>query len=239
LAQSSGVNIVEQCAVRALDISGGQLQGVITEHGRVKCSQVVLAAGAWSALFLRRHDIELPADETFALRRRQDGGYTLAVSDRNEHFIGRDSFRHFRTYLPMIRKNFRSTPLRVGMPAGYPDSWRTARQWAPDEQTPFERCRVLHPEPSDRSVQLMRERFAQRFPQLGKPDILNAWAGMIDTMSSVLIATGMSGHGMGIGPGFGQVIARMLQGKQPGYDMTRFRLDRFSDGSTSVPGPHI
>ena len=274
LAQSAGVSVTEQCAVRALEIAGGQLQGVITEHGLVRCSQVVLAGGAWSSLLLRRHGIDLPqlsvrqsvartgpmpavldgnaADETFAIRRRQDGGYTLAVSDRNEHFIGRDSFRHLRAYIPMIRKNYRSTPLRLGMPSDYPDNWRTARHWAADEQSPFEKCRVLHPEASERSVHLMRERFAQRFPQLGQPPILNAWAGMIDTMPDVvpvvdrvpsvpalLVATGMSGHGMGIGPAFGQIIARLLNGQAPGYDMTRFRFGRFTDGSSSVPGPHV
>lgn len=274
LAQTEGVSITEQCAVRALDLSGGQMHGVLTEQGTVRCEQVVLAGGAWSSLFLQRHGVLLPqlsvrqsvaqtvpmrsviegnaADEKFSIRRRQDGGYTLAVSDRNEHFIGRDSVRHFRAYLPMIRRNFRSTPLRVGMPAGYPDNWKTPRQWSFDEASPFEKTRVLHPDPSTRSVQLMRQRFASRFPDLGEPVIRNAWAGMIDTMPDVvpvvdhvasvpglLVATGMSGHGMGIGPAFGLVIARLLKGQAPGHDLSRFRFSRFSDGSAAVPGPHV
>jgi len=49
----------------------------------------------------------------------------------------------------------------------------------------------------------------------------------------------MSGHGFGIGPGFGKIIAAMVQNKPTGYDMTRFRFSRFSDGSKIEPGPSI
>ena len=70
----------------------------MTVHGRVACSCVVLAGGAWSSLFLRNHGVTLPqlsvresviattplpavtevaaADKNVAFRRRMDGGYT-------------------------------------------------------------------------------------------------------------------------------------------------------------------
>ncbi|MGB7299712.1 MAG: FAD-binding oxidoreductase [Burkholderiaceae bacterium] len=274
LAQAEGVRIVEDCAARALDSANGNVQAVLTERGRIRCSQVVIAAGAWSALFLRQHNIFIPqltvrqsvaqtaplpavlqgngVDESVAFRRRNDGGYTLAVGDSNEHFIGPDSFRHFKVFLPMIRENIRKTPLRLPVPAGYPDAWGTVRSWAADEESPFERMRVLNPSPNMKTVERMRQRFAARFPGLGVPTIRHAWAGMIDTMpdivpivdrvpglANVILATGMSGHGMGIGPGFGQVIARMLQAQDPGHDLSRFRFGRFSDGTKAVPGPHV
>ncbi|TIP07231.1 MAG: FAD-dependent oxidoreductase, partial [Mesorhizobium sp.] len=50
---------------------------------------------------------------------------------------------------------------------------------------------------------------------------------------------GMSGHGFGIGPGIGRVVADMIQGNQIGHDLTRFRLSRFSDGSAIRPGPAL
>jgi glycine/D-amino acid oxidase-like deaminating enzyme len=40
----------------------------------------------------------------------------------------------------------------------------------------------------------------------------------------------MCGHGFGIGPGFGRVVARMIAGEEPEYDLRRFRFSRFSDG---------
>jgi len=36
---------------------------------------------------------------------------------------------------------------------------------------------------------------------------------------------------VGIGPGFGEVVAHMGQGREPEYPLERFRFSRFSDGS--------
>ncbi|WP_375257925.1 NAD(P)/FAD-dependent oxidoreductase, partial [Citreimonas sp.] len=60
LAREAGVTIIEACAVRGLDLQAGRVAGVITEAGRIKASSVVLAGGAWSSLFLRRHAIDIP-----------------------------------------------------------------------------------------------------------------------------------------------------------------------------------
>ena len=53
------------------------------------------------------------------------------------------------------------------------------------------------------------------------------------------LATGFSGHGFGIGPGAGRVMARLVQGKPAEHDLTRFRFSRFSDGSPVIPGPSM
>jgi glycine/D-amino acid oxidase-like deaminating enzyme len=47
-----------------------------------------------------------------------------------------------------------------------------------------------------------------------------------------VIATGLSGHGFGIGPGLGRVVADLVRGRNPGHDLSRFRLSRFRDGSS-------
>ena len=74
---------------------------------------------------------------------------------------------------------------------------------------------------------------------------------MIDTMPDVVpvvdhsplrgltIATGMSGHGFGIGPGIGRIVADLVTGTRPGHDLSRFRLARFSDGTRIAPGPSL
>jgi glycine/D-amino acid oxidase-like deaminating enzyme len=53
------------------------------------------------------------------------------------------------------------------------------------------------------------------------------------------ISTGFSGHGFGIGPGAGKLMAKLIQGNEPDYDLSRFRLARFSDGSKLNLGPAI
>ena len=75
---------------------------------------------------------------------------------------------------------------------------------------------------------------------------------MIDTMPDIVpvvdscapipglvIGTGMSGHGFGIGPGIGRVLAALVMGDAPGHDLSRFRADRFSDGTPIRPGPAL
>ena len=271
LAQAGGVAIREDCAVRALDLAAGRVTGIVTEAGTVRAGQVIVAAGAWSSLFLRRHGIGIPqlavrdtvaqtvplpeffagtaADERLAIRRRRDGGYTLSLAEVETQFIGPDAFRHLRRYLPLLREKWRDMGFRPAAPRGFPDGWGTARHWAVDEESPFERCRVLDPAPGRGEVATMQARFAERFAALGRPGIRSAWAGMIDTMPDVvpvvdrvpgreglIVATGMSGHGFGIGPGFGAVLARMALGQAPGFDMARFRFGRFGDGSKVAPG---
>ncbi|MCP4818037.1 MAG: FAD-dependent oxidoreductase, partial [Shimia sp.] len=53
------------------------------------------------------------------------------------------------------------------------------------------------------------------------------------------ICTGMCGHGFGIGPAFGRVMADLVTGDDVGHDLSRFRLGRFSDGSQMELGPII
>ena len=273
-AVARGAVIVENCAVRGLDLAAGRIAGVITEAGRIACDQVVLAGGAWSALFARAHGVGFPqlsvratvaatepmaqmfagcaTDDDFAFRRRADGGYTLAPGAFHDFFIGPDAFRHMRAFLPVLKKDFRATKFHPGAPRGYPDAWGTPRRWSNDRPGPFEALRVLNPAPNMAFVRDFQDAFARAFPALGRPRIASAWAGMIDTMPDVVpvidraptipglvVATGMSGHGFGIGPGMGRVIADLVAGHPPGHDLRRFRLQRFADGSRIAPGPSL
>lgn len=266
LAQESGALIREDCAVRALDMTGGKVSGVITEDGTVACEQVVLAGGAWSSLFARRHGVNIPqlsvratvaqtaplpeffrgnaADEQLAIRRRADGGYTLALTDRHGFYAGPDSIRHLLPYIPVLSQTWQQVTPHGLAPKNYPDAWGTARSWSADQPSPFEGMRVLEPAANRNYLRLMGKRFEKRFPAFGRPTLLNNWAGMIDSMPDVvpivdriptleglIMATGMSGHGFGIGPGFGRIIARMLAGDEVEHDMNRFRFGRFTDGS--------
>ena len=59
------------------------------------------------------------------------------------------------------------------------------------------------------------------------------------TVGGFYIATGLSGHGFGIGPGIGRVMADMMQGRAPSHDLRRFRHARFTDGSPVELGPDL
>ncbi|MBB3655626.1 glycine/D-amino acid oxidase-like deaminating enzyme [Rhizobium sp. BK650] len=273
LAARLGVTIVENCAARTLDLSGGKVSGVWTEAGRIETSTVLVAGGAWSSLFLRNHGISIPqlavratvaatepmaeihsgavAGAEVAFRRRQDGGYTLAPGN-HRLYLGPDVFRHATRYLPALMAHPFGTRYSLAAPKGYPDSWSTPRNWTADAESPFERMRVLDPAPEKSSLDAIRCDFKRLFQQFESVRLKTAWAGMIDAMPDVVpivdraqaipglfIATGMSGHGFGIGPGIGRIVSDLIQGNAPGHDLNRFRLSRFTDGSPIRPGPAI
>lgn len=273
LAEREGATIIEDCAVRTIDVTDGRVTGVVTEKGAIRADRVLMAGGAWSSLFLRNAGISIPqlsvrataaatarlpdfwkgaaVDSNFAFRRRLDGGYTLAPGTGHDFWIGPDAIRAFRKYLPQLRRDFRSTNMLVDAPRDYPDGWRTPRRWRGNQQSPFERMRVLDPPPNMEFVERFHESFASVFPNVGPPAINRAWAGMIDTMpdqvpildespvKGMFIATGLAGHGFGIGPGVGRVMADLLRGLTAGHDLTRFRFSRFSDGSRIEMGPSL
>jgi glycine/D-amino acid oxidase-like deaminating enzyme len=58
-------------------------------------------------------------------------------------------------------------------------------------------------------------------------------------IDGLFISTGFSGHGFGIGPAAGKIMAGLIQNKSVEYDLNRFRLARFSDGSKLELGPAI
>jgi glycine/D-amino acid oxidase-like deaminating enzyme len=118
------------------------------------------------------------------------------------------------------------------------------RRWALDAQSPFERTRILDPQPRPHVVAAIRSIIAERFPPLAGIAVAEAWSGVVETTPDVVpvideaeslpgfyIATGLSGHGFGIGPGAGKAIAGMLTGTATGIDLSAFRLGRSFDGT--------
>lgn len=272
-AQREGAVIAEACAVRTLDVQAGKVAGVVTEKGRIKARQVVLCGGAWSTFFAANAGLSLPqlavrstvarteeaphaygpniSTPGLTMRRRADGGYTVTSGDLAEHFLSPNSFRWLGKYRKLLQKSAKDVKLIPMAPKGYPGSWGNARKWRADQESPFERQRVLNPEPSPVVVQRIRERLPQRFPELAGTRIAEAWAGMIDVtpdavpylgedhrMPGLYYATGLSGHGFGIGPAIGRVMADLVVGRTPGHDLARFRTSRFFDGSEIEPGPY-
>lgn len=270
-AADAGVTILEDCAVRTVEKTGGRVSGVVTERGALACERVLVAGGVWSSLFLRNAGVDLPqlavkatvartekapvlfeggaASSTFAFRRRQDGGYSVAPAQFHEHYVNAESFRYLRRFWPLLRESWRDTKLRfTGNPMATPvrSAWRAA------DVSPFEHVRVLDPKPDTSVIEQIRREMCAHLPALGDTGIAEAWSGMIDTTPDVVpvidetastpglfVATGFSGHGFGIGPGAGRVIADLMQGNPVGHDLGRFRLSRFTDGSAMDIGPAL
>ena len=110
---------------------------------------------------------------------------------------------------------------------------------------------MADPAPSARVLKQAAARLAEAVPFFRGAPIEGRWGGFIDVtpdtipiiggssrIDGLFFATGFSGHGFGLGPGAGRVLADLVQGRSPGHDLGRFRLNRFHDGSRIVPGPY-
>ena len=187
----------------------------------------------------------------FTVRRREDGGYTVSTGDVAEHYVCARSFKYFAKFLPLMKLSAKDLRIKAKPPAGYPGAWGAKSRWTGDEVTPFERMRVLNPPPSEEVRRRLIERLPRRAPWLHEAGIAEIWAGMIDVtpdavpyiceapaLEGLFIGTGMSGHGFGIGPGVGRILANLVLARPTGFDLSRFRFQRFTDGSPVVPGPY-
>ena len=199
-AQAHGAVVLENCAVRSVERSGGRVSGVITEKGRIDCSGVVLAGGAWSNLFCGNLGIDLPQlkvmnsvlrteplsglPETntwasqYAFRKRLDGGYTVADGDANDVEIVPNAFRYFTKFMPAMRSQWKA--LRLHLSGAFLNEWNTPRAWQPDAVTPFEKMRTLDPVPNHKATERALQNLIAAHPGFAGAKVAQHWAGMID-----------------------------------------------------------
>jgi glycine/D-amino acid oxidase-like deaminating enzyme len=267
-ARRHGATIMTGCAVRGIETEAGRVVAAVTEKGRVACDSVVLAGGAWSRLFCGNLGLFLPqlkvlgsvmrtapveggpecsaSGDGFGYRKRLDGGYTVSSLHSNVVDIVPDSFRLARIFLPVARQKRNDLQLRLGR--RFLEEWRTPRRWALDGPSPFERVRVLDPEPSRAMLDKAQANIAEHFPVFKNVAIAERWGGLIDVtpdavpvispvqaLPGFFVATGFSGHGFGIGPAAGRLMADLVTGDAPLVDPAPFRFERFTDGSNPLP----
>jgi glycine/D-amino acid oxidase-like deaminating enzyme len=260
-ARAHGVEIVEGLAVRAIATAAGAIAGVVTDIGEVRAATVVLAAGAASTYLARPLGIRLPqrlvrqtvvltepvervtraACWTGELFVRQDvrGSLRLAAAGRNQVVLDPRGLREAPRFVASYLAN--RSQLRVGLdPASLLRATvRPLVRRAGEEQSP-------RGDPAD--VAYCLDAVRRTFPRLAEVRLRRVWAGEIDATPDALpvldapgshpglvLATGMSGHGFGVSPVIGEIVARLVEGAEVGFDLKPFRLGRFSDGSRLEP----
>ena len=269
-ARRAGATILTRCAVRGVETTGGRIAGVVTEGGRIACGSVVLAGGVWSRLFCRPLGLRLPQLKVlssvmrteplaggpeasasgfgFGLRKRLDGGYTVASWSGNVADIVPDSLRFFGDFLPALRMRRHDVKLRLG--GRFFQELVQPGRWDLDHVSPFEAVRTLDPPAHQPILDQAREHVADAFPLFKDMRIAQSWGGMIDvtpdgipvisaiaSLPGFFIATGFTGHGFGIAPGAGRLMSELVMGGTPVVDPAPFRYSRFTDGTRPAPSP--
>ena len=174
-----------------------------------------------------------------SLTRRGDGGHTVAVSGAARVDVTAQQIRYWSKFLPMFFKRRKS--LAPGGLGGMRSGHEGLRRWRLDRETPMERMRILDPRPDMGQIRLTLARARALFPALAETPMTAAWAGYIDStpdgvpaigespVPGLVLAAGFSGHGFGIGPGAGRLIADIVTAQEPLVDPAPYlpsRLDR-------------
>jgi glycine/D-amino acid oxidase-like deaminating enzyme len=172
-----------------------------------------------------------------SLTRRGNGGYTLAISGRARVDPTPQQFKFGREFVPMFARRWRS--LAPGAFESMRQGHESLTKWALDEVTPMEMNRTLNPRPDMRQIRQTHQRACELLPELRRVAISNVWASYIDStpdgipaigeveaIPGFILAAGFSGHGFGIGPGAGHMIADIITGSEPIVDARPYRPER-------------
>ena len=201
-ARRLGVQVFENCAARLLETTGGKVSAVVTERGTIRTDAVLVAGGAWSSLFCRRHGIDLPqavvcgsvarttpgpqvmvastSTTGFSARPRTDGGYTVAMSGRGTVHITPSLLRHGLAFLPTFRQRRKGLKIRFGR-SFFEELFQSAA-WGPGDVTPFEKTRIWDPAPDPELLALAMDGFKTAYPELADIAIAESWGGAIDSL---------------------------------------------------------
>jgi glycine/D-amino acid oxidase-like deaminating enzyme len=186
----------------------------------------------------------------FGIRKRLDGGYTVASTGLTRVDLTPDSFAFFGDFTPIMKKEWSKLRLRFG--ERFFTEWREARHGRSHDKSPYTETRILDPEPETAKTETAFDKLKTVFPVFAQAKVAQHWAGMIDVTPDAVpvispvdevpgffIATGFSGHGFGIGPAAGRLVADLVAGDPTLVDPTNFRYSRFTDGSVARPEASI
>jgi glycine/D-amino acid oxidase-like deaminating enzyme len=233
--EREGVKI-EIADVLALDISGGQCNGVRTSNGGLSADAVVVAAGAWSSTLLKQHDIPLEL-----IRMRSQLAETVPTEENFDVALFGPSFFHeyeFVRELPGYDDDLVLHPLQRVMPqVGTLELF--ARR--PDGRIVLGCPMELvgdHDRPTLAGMALTFGILGDHVPALQDIPLERMWAGVLpqlgdglpvfDAVSAVDNLYVGTGHAYGAmtGPVSGKLLADQILGNQVELDVSPFRYDR-------------
>ena len=252
-----GGTVHQGCAARGLELTAGRVSAVVTEHGSIRTSNVVLAAGAWASSFLNQLGIRFPQaavrssilaiapgardipdalhTKEVSVTRRGDGGYTLAISGGAHLDPTLQQLRYARQFVPMFLKRWRS--LRPGGLEAMRSGHETLHRWRLDRPTPMEAVRVLDPTPDAGQIRKTHERAKTLLPGLAGLPIQASWAGYTDSTTDGVPAIGEVLPGLTLAAGFsghgfgaGHLIADLVSGAPPIVDPADYAPGRLAGG---------
>lgn len=225
-AQALGVQVLRGTEVTGITCAGGRVTGVQTSAGHIATDAVVNAAGPWAAAIGRMAGADLPV-----------------VPERRHIFIAQPDRSTSWDEAPYAGR----VPASRLMVIDFDTTFYFHREGAgllfgmgdPDERPGF-----------DTTVQWdflpkVIEVATTRLPALADAAVTHAWAGLYEMTpdhnpiigaagpAGSYAITGFSGHGFQHAPAAGRILADVMTGTNPRFDLAPFAWDRFSGGPTA------
>ena len=177
----------------------------------------------------------------FSMTQRGEGCHALAISGRARVDPTIQFVRFAREFIPMFQRRWRN--LSPGGLEAFRSGHESLSRWSLDRPTPMEAMRILDPKVDQTVVRLLRKRAGALIPALASAPVAGSWAGYVDStpdgvpvigevpsISGFILAAGFSGHGFGIGPGAGHLVADVATGVAPIVEARPYELSRFDPG---------
>ena len=214
-ARRAGAVIREGSAVEHIVTSGGRVTGVATADGIVLADRVVIAAGVHAPELLAPLHVDLPMQPMIVSVLQTvpvPSAFEQVFGVANADCAGRQE----------VDGRLRIT---TGI-GGWPN--RLAG-WRQDDL-----------QPDGRTVAEMIRRVGAVLPIVETAGVAQVWGGLIDLtpdalpvidapeeVEGLVIAAGFSGHGFGIGPMVGRLVAELSLGQPTSLPLDAFRVARF------------
>jgi sarcosine oxidase, subunit beta len=221
-AQERGVEIVRGTEVTGIGLSGGRVHHVQTSTGRISTPLVVNAAGPWASEIGRMAGVDVPVapERRHIFIAQPPGGGSW---DDGAH---RGTVPADRVMVIDFESTFYFHREGGGLLFGMGD---------PDERPGFDTTVRWDFLPKVIEVAV------RRLPALADAAVSHAWAGLYEMtpdhnpiigassqVEGFYTVAGFSGHGFQHSPAAGRILADLITGHDPKFDVSPFEADRFA-----------
>jgi sarcosine oxidase, subunit beta len=224
-ASGLGATICSSVEVTRIHTHGGAVAGVESSGGEFACDQIIVAAGIYTPVLLEPLGIPFPLSI-----RMVPVFQTIPQAPFLDQVLGVAAGN-------LAARQEVSGSLRLS---------GGSRPWTPGLASLEQSADSVQPTPAD--LNEVTQRAVQFLPRFDQLRIRRVWGGLIDQtpdglpvysnqmgIEGLTVAAGFSGHGFGIGPVTGEILAELMVHGKTSHDIEPFRLNRFAAMSGLAP----
>jgi sarcosine oxidase subunit beta len=251
-AAAAGARLSYSTPATRIVTSGGTVTGIATSRGTIDAPAVVVTGGIWTAQLASTAGVQVPVMpvalsqcETepvepligptlrcfeFGARQRPNGQLSMSAGMNTvvDHYLSLASLRHLGTWTRRYLANRKAIRLHI--------DWRRPSM-----------ARSVEREPNRALMDASLEAAGRMIPRLRDVRITRYWTGVVDMspdglpiidgstgLDGLVVVTGLSGHGLALGPGIGRIAAELATEGGTDRPIDAFSLRRF-EGDTPIP----